>query len=138
MKPLNTCSSIGCNSYKFVPTIYVIVASAMIKSNSTTSDPSIINPHWSYFIGHWTSPSSCSYFNTTIIENSYTYLKASPRGLFGRQYSINAPKYCIFTNMNLLVKILHRIHTQKLTPTNSECLVRQKECKFQPNPKLKS
>ena len=68
MKSFNTCSSIVCSSYKFVSTIYVILANAIMVSNSTLGDLS----NYKYTLIQ-------SYIDINITSNN-SYWKVSPKG----------------------------------------------------------
>ena len=67
MKSFNTCSVIGCSSYKFVSTIYVILANAIMVYNSTLRDPS----NYKYTLIQ-------SYIDINI--TLFPYWKVSPKG----------------------------------------------------------
>lgn len=78
MKSFNTCPSIGCSSYKFVSTVYVILANAIMISNSTLGD-----------LSNYKSILIQSYFDTNI--TLFPYWKVSPKGNW---LSILNPPFC--------------------------------------------
>jgi hypothetical protein len=81
MKSFNTCSSIGCSSYKFVSTIYVILANTIMVSNSTLGD-----------LSNYKSTLIQSYFDTNI--TLFPYWKDSvPKVIWLSILNPSSPKF---------------------------------------------